>query len=74
MADGRRGETFDEYPFSDGDVVTVEMQRARGAKGVLRVHVQDKIAREFVGLPEDGVLYPVVGTCNKKQSYTLLPL
>jgi len=72
-ADGQRqGGLFDSPPFAAGDVVTVELERAPGVDGVLRVRVAGKIARELKGLPKEGMLYPIVCLSNKKQSYTMV--
>jgi len=65
---------FDSPPFAAGDVVTVELERARGVDGVLRVRVAGKVARELRGLPRDGMLYPIVGLFNSQQSITMVAL
>ena len=65
---------FDSTAFAAGDVVTVELERARGVDGVLRVRVAGKIAREWRGLPRDGMLCPIVCLCNSKQRYTMVAL
>jgi hypothetical protein len=62
------------YPFTAGDVVTVELKRAPGVDGVMRVRVAGKIARELRRLPRDGVLYPIVGLCNGLQSISTVAL
>ncbi len=75
VAEGKRqGDSFHPNPFSAGDVVTVELERARGVDGVLRVRVAGKVARELRGLPRDGMLYPIVGLWNKQQSVTMVAL
>jgi hypothetical protein len=74
VADGQtQGAIFNSPSFTTGDVVTVELERAPGVDGVLRVRVAGKIARELRGLPRDGVLYPIVGL-RKQQSITMVAL
>ena len=68
------GSHFDPRPFAGGDVVTLELERAPGVDGVLRVRVAGKIARELRGLPRDGMLYPIVGLCNGLQSISTVAL
>ena len=70
----QQGATFDPPPFAAGDVVTVELERAPGVDGVLRVRVAGKVARELRGLPRDGMLYPIVCLRNSLQSYTMVAL
>ena len=70
----RQGDYIDPPPFAAGDVVTFELERAPGVDSVLRVRVAGKIARELRGLPRDGVMYPIVGLFNKKQSITMVAL
>ena len=41
--------------------MTVELERAPGVDGVLRVWVAGKTPRELRGLPRDVMLYPIVG-------------
>jgi hypothetical protein len=60
----RQGDWLDPPPFTAGDVVTVELERAPGVDGVLRVRVQGKTPQELEGLPRDGMLYPNVGLAN----------
>jgi len=80
VADGRaQGHFFNDCffnppPFAAGDVVTVELERAPGVDGVLRVRVAGKTPRELRGLPKDGTLYPIVGLANRMQSYTMVAL
>ena len=75
LADGQlQGGFFDPPAFAAGDVVTVELERAPGVDGVLRVRVAGKVARELRGLPRDGMLYPIVCLDNSKQSYTMVAL
>ena len=72
-ADGQQqGGLFDSPPFAAGDVVTLELERAPGVDGVLRVRVAGKVARELRGLPSDGLLYPIVCLNDKKQRYTMV--
>jgi len=74
-ADGQQqGGYFDPKPFGPGDVVTVELERAPGVDGVLRVRVAGKTPREWRGLPRDGMLYPIVCMCHQYQSYTMVAL
>ncbi len=65
---------FDSLAFAAGDIVTVELERAPGVDGVLRVRVAGKTARKLRGLPRDGMLYPIVGLDHKQQSYTMVAL
>ena len=59
--------------FSEGDVVTVELERRPGQDGVMRVRVAGKaFVRDMTGLPRDGMLYPAVCLCNSKQSYSMV--
>ena len=53
--------------FTAGDVVTVELKRAPGVEGVLRVG-HGGAPRELRELPRDGMLYPIVGLCHSTQS------
>ncbi len=69
-----QGGKFDPPAFAGGDVVTVELERAPGVDGVLRVRVAGKVARELKGLPKEGMLYPIVCLADKKQSYTMVAL
>jgi len=74
-ADGQQqGVVFYPPPFAAGDVVTLELERAPGVDGVLRVRVAGKTPREWKGLPRDGVLYPIVGLVNSRQSCTMVAL
>jgi hypothetical protein len=70
----QQGGNFDSPAFAGGDVVTVELERAPGVDGVLRVRVAGKVARELKGLPSDGMLYPAVCLNGKQQSYTMVAL
>jgi len=75
IADGHmHGNLFDSSPFAAGDVVTVELERAPGVDGVLRMRVAGKKAREWRGLPSDGMLYPLVCLADNSQSYTMVAL
>ncbi len=65
---------FQDICFIAGDVVTFELERTPDYYGVLRVQVAGSKARELKGLPWDGMLYPIVGLFNKKQSYTMVAL
>ena len=59
--------------FSEGDVVTVELERRHGQDGVMRVRVAGKaFVRDMTALPRDGMLYPAVCLSGKKQSYTMV--
>ena len=59
--------------FSEGDVVTVELERRHGQDGVMRVRVAGKaFVRDMTALPRDGMLYPAVCLATKKQSYTMV--
>ncbi len=52
FADGQlQGAYLDSPAFAAGDVVTVELERAPGVDGVLRVRVAGKTPREWKGLP-----------------------
>ena len=75
FADGQhQGYCFDSPAFAAGDVLTVELERAPGVDGVLRVREAGKTPRELRGLPSDGMLCPIVCLGNKKQSYTKVAL
>ena len=76
VADGEmQGDNvFKPGPFCSGDVVTLELERAPGVDGVLRVRVAGKTPRELKGLPRDGMLYPIVCMCFRAQTYTMVPL
>ena len=65
---------FNSPLFAAGDVVTVELERAPGVGGVLRMRVAGKTPREWRGLPSDGMLYPLVCLADKSQSYTMVAL
>ena len=59
--------------FSEGDVVTVELERRHGQDGVMRVRVAGKaFVRDMTALPRDGMLYPAVSLVNIKQSYSMV--
>jgi hypothetical protein len=59
--------------FSEGDVVTVELERRHGQDGVMRVRVAGKaFVRDMTALPRDGMLYPAVCLDNSKQSYCMV--
>jgi len=73
FADGQPNrDLFNPRPFTAGDVVTVELERAPGVDGVLRVLVAGKMPRELRGLPSDGVLYPIVCLSNEVQSISMV--
>jgi hypothetical protein len=75
FANGRQeGCNFNPLPFTAGDVVTLELERALGVDGVLRVRVAGKEPQELGGLPRDGMLYPIVGLRNDGLSYTMVAL
>ena len=63
---------FDTPAFTAGDVVTVEVERAPGADGLLRVRVDGKRVRELRGSPSDGLLYPIVSLYNTVQSIAMV--
>ena len=59
--------------FSEGDVVTVELERRHGQDGVMRVRVAGKaFVRDMTALPRDGMLYPAVCLGNSKPSYSMV--
>jgi hypothetical protein len=75
VANGRKdGDVFTPRPFATKDTVTVELERAPGVVGVLRVRVAGKMPREWRGLPSDGMLWPIVCLIHPKQSYTMVAL
>ncbi len=66
VADGeQQRDKFHPELFASGDVVTLELERAR---------VAGKTPRELKGLPRDGMLYPIVCMCERDQSYTMVAL
>ena len=59
--------------FSEGDVVTVELERRHGQDGVMRVRVAGKaFVRDMTALPRDGMLYPAVCLTHSTQSYSMV--
>jgi hypothetical protein len=75
IADQRQqGDLFYPHPFTAGDVVIVELERAHGVDGKLRVRVAGKTPREMVGLPMNGMLYPILGLSHYLQSATMVAL
>jgi hypothetical protein len=58
--------------FTAGDVATIELERAPGVNGVLRVQVAGKTPRELRVLPIDGMLFPIMCLCSSEQSITML--
>ena len=60
--------------FDQGDLVTLELERQRGVQSVLRVQVEGRAPQEIRGLPQDGVLYPIVCLLNDRQKVTMVPL
>jgi hypothetical protein len=73
VANGRKdGDVFTPRPFATQDTVTVELERAPGVVGVLRVRVAGKMPREWRGLPSDGMLWPIVCLVHPSQSYTMV--
>ena len=67
------GDTFTDAFFSEGDVVTVELERRHGRNGVMRVRVAGKaFVRDMTALPRDCMLYPAVHLCNSKQSCSMV--
>jgi hypothetical protein len=72
FANEDNGNECDTEPFAAGDVVTVELERAPGVDGVLRVRVAGKTPQELKGLPRDGMLYPIVCMSNEYQRYTMV--
>jgi hypothetical protein len=75
FADGEEQGRFitQNMRFAARDVVTVELQRARGVDGVLRLLIAGEAPQELWGLPRDGVLYPIVGL-GYKESVTMIAL
>ena len=74
-ADGRQKVSdFATCPFATVDVVTVELQRAPGVVGVLRVRVAGKTPRKLRVLPREGMLYPIVCLHNNKQRMSMVGL
>jgi len=73
-ADGNKPVYFSPPCFDDGDIVTFELERRPGVESVLRAVVAGKTPREIRGLPEDGVLYPIVCLVNDVQSVTMIPV
>ena len=72
FVDGELQGDYDEF-FSEGDVVTVELERRHGQDGVMRVRVAGKaFVRDMTALPRDGMLYPAVCFCSIKQSYSMV--
>ena len=53
-------------------VVTLELERAPGVDGVLRVRVAGKTLRELRESPRGGMPYPAVGLDNRWQSITMV--
>ena len=75
IADQRQqGDLFRPHPFTAGDVVIVELERTHGVDGKLRVRVAGKTPREMVGLPRNGMLYPILGLSHYLQSATMVAL
>jgi hypothetical protein len=75
VVNGRKaGDVFTPRPFATQDIVTVELERAPGVVGVLRVWVAGKMLREWRGLPSDGMLWPLVCLVHAQQSYTMVAL
>jgi hypothetical protein len=59
--------------FSEGDVLTVELERRPGQDGVMRVRVAGKaFVRDMTALPRKGKLYPAVCLGNNEQSYSMV--
>ncbi len=59
--------------FSEGDVVTVELERRHGQDGVMRVRVAGKaFVRDMTALPRGGMLYPAVCLASISQSYSMV--
>jgi hypothetical protein len=75
FADGQKQGRFitQHMLFAAGDVVTVELQRARGVDGMLRLLMAGEAPQELRGLPRDGVLYPIVGL-GYEESVTMIAL
>ena len=79
VADGQQQGSFfypwpEARPFAAGDVVTVEMERAPGVDGVLRMRVAGRTPQELRGLPRDGTLYPIVSLHSSGQSCSMVAL
>jgi hypothetical protein len=73
-ADGRPPLYCTSPCFSQGDLVTLELERRCGAQSVLRLQAAGSAPQEITALPEDGVLYPIVCMLNDRQSATMVPL
>jgi hypothetical protein len=75
VANGQKqGDVFTPRPLATQDIVAVEVERAPGVDGVLRVRVAGKTPREWRGLPSDGMLWPMVCLQIEEQSYTMIAL
>jgi hypothetical protein len=73
-ADGAQIGSFLSCPcFDQGDIVMLELERRPGVDSVLRVGVVARTPWEMRGLPEGGVLYPIVCVANDRQAVTVLP-
>ena len=74
FASGRlKSSYFHPPPFAAGDVVTIELELASGIDGKMRVRLAGKTPRQLTGLPEDGMLYPIVGLSNSAQRISMVP-
>ena len=59
--------------FDQGDLVTLELERFPGSECVLRIQVAGRTPQEIRGLPQNGLLYPIVCLANDCQSVTMIP-
>jgi hypothetical protein len=71
-ADGNRT-SFSPCCFNKCDIVTLELERRPGVDSVLRARVKGRTPQEMRGLPESGVLYPIVCVVNDRQRLTMVP-
>ena len=73
-ADGGKPVYFASPCFDQGELVTLELERSPGATGVLRIQAAGKTPQEIRGLPQDGLLYPIVCVVNDQQRVSMVPL
>ena len=71
-ADGNRS-SLSPCCFNKCDIVTLELERRPGVDSVLRARVKGRTPQEMRGLPESGVLYPIVCVVNDRQRLTMVP-
>ena len=48
--------------------------RREGLEGVLRVRAKGRAAQELRGLPDNGLLYPVICIVNDRQKVAMVPV